>query len=377
MNDRQERALILIRDPGLRRRVLARLRAERVSCVAAGAWEEIEPGQNLQDIRVVVLQICLSDLEGVTGALTRIRSCLPNSALIVITPGGSTAFTRSAFLAGARDCLAEPINHAELCRCIIEALRNVPALSADATADPARTAGELDAGREGQLKKTLGELSLEEMSDWMERIRSQLRRACIEATRALVKAVEVKDPFTQAHSRTVSAYAENLGRRLRMEPRMIETLRTASLLHDVGKIGVPDAILAKPGPLTSQEFDIVKRHPQTAIEILRHVSYLSDERPLILHHHERYDGNGYPAGLSGEQIPFGARVLGVADAMDAMFSPRSYKSAFDVHRVRHELREGAGKQFDPRIAEAAVRWLDEEPTMVQANKEAVNQSPSL
>lgn len=211
----------------------------------------------------------------------------------------------------------------------------------------------------------LDQLTLQGVSHRIERIRQQLRCTCVESTRALVAAVEAKDPYTREHSLTVSTFAEAIGKRMKLHARMLETLRAAALLHDVGKIGVPDAILTKPGPLTEEEFDVIRRHPVTALEILGHVSFLADERPLILHHHERYDGHGYPAGLFGDQIPIGARVLAVADSLDAMFSPRSYKKAYGLDRVRSELASGAGRQFDPHVAEVALKWLDEAPDVIR------------
>ncbi len=131
------------------------------------------------------------------------------------------------------------------------------------------------------------------------------------------------------------------------------------MLHDIGKIGVPDAILTKPGRLTDEEFDVIRKHPETALDILGHVSFLTDERPLILHHHEHYDGNGYPHGLGGDRIPIGARVLALADAIDAMFSSRSYKPAYDTARVRSELQHCAGRHFDPDVAEVALGCIDD------------------
>lgn len=199
--------------------------------------------------------------------------------------------------------------------------------------------------------------------------RHQLRNAYLESTKALVAAVEARDPCTQEHSHTVSAYAEAIGRRLHLEESMLDTLRAASLLHDVGKIGVPDAILTKPGPLTEDEFKTIQRHPVTALEILSSISFLSDERPIILHHHERYDGKGYPNGLSGENIPLGARILAVADALDTMLSPRTYKEPYPVDRVRTELAEQAGKQFDPNIVEETLALIDEQPDLFERSNQ--------
>lgn len=164
------------------------------------------------------------------------------------------------------------------------------------------------------------------------------------------------------HSQRVAAYAKAIGRRMRMGHSFIEGLHTAGLVHDIGKVAVPDAILAKPGPLTAEEFDVIRRHPETALEIIGQSAHMARERPVILHHHERWDGHGYPGGLAGSNIPIGARILAVADAIDAMFSARSYKPAYDLGRVRSELAAGAGTQFDPNVAETALKWLDETPT---------------
>ncbi|MBI1826819.1 MAG: HD-GYP domain-containing protein [Planctomycetes bacterium] len=196
---------------------------------------------------------------------------------------------------------------------------------------------------------------------WMQRIHPHIEAAHMESMRALLAAVDAKDRYTRSHSLNVAKYAVEIGRRLRLPEPALDTLEVASLLHDLGKIGVADAILNKPGPLTKEEFEAIKKHPQTAIDILGHMSFLSDHRPIILHHHERFDGTGYPAGLSGDEIPIGARALAVADALDTMLSPRTYKRAFTTNHVRRELRHCAGHQFDPTIVNLTLRWLDEKP----------------
>ena len=184
----------------------------------------------------------------------------------------------------------------------------------------------------------------------------------VESTRAMVAAVDARDPYTRVHSVSVAAYAVAIGRRMGLSAAAVESLHNAALLHDVGKIGVPDAILTKPGPLTPEEFDTVKRHPEIAIEILGHLSVLADQLPLILHHHEHYDGHGYPAGLVGEKIPMGARILAVADALDTMLSQRTYKPAYNVDQVRAELIACSGRQFDPAVVQATLALLDETPS---------------
>ena len=210
-------------------------------------------------------------------------------------------------------------------------------------------------------------LTLAGVSHWVKHLRQQIRVTCVESTRALVAAVEAKDPYTEAHSLTVATYAETIGKRMGLQATVIEKLCDAALLHDVGKIGVPDAILTKPGPLTEDEFTVIKRHPGVALDILRHVSFLTDERPFILHHHERFDGKGYPTGLAGRRIPIGARILAVADALDTMLSPRAYKEPYTLDQAKRELRDNASRQFDPGVVNTTLGWLDESPNdLVQA-----------
>lgn len=194
----------------------------------------------------------------------------------------------------------------------------------------------------------------------------RLRQTYLESTRALVAAVEAKDPYTERHSLAVSHYCEVIATLLGLPPEQIETLKTAAILHDIGKIGVPDVILQKPGPLTPQEFAVVKKHPRLAAQILGHASFLAVEVRLILHHHERYDGTGYPDGLRGDQIPYGARILATADALETMYSPRSYKPGYDIDRIRAELIARAGTQFDPQMARVVVDWLDRSPVLLVA-----------
>ncbi len=211
-------------------------------------------------------------------------------------------------------------------------------------------------------RQNTGRWRLGHLPDSISAAYEQLLGTDAESTRALVAAVDARDSYTRAHSVNVAAYAERIGRRMGWCGGQLASLRQAALLHDVGKIGVPDAILTKPGPLTDEEFTTIKRHPQIAVEILGHLTFLAAELPLILHHHERYDGRGYPAGLKGEQIPLGARILAVADALDTMFSPRTYKPAYSIDRVRAELIDGAGRQFDPAIIAITLPWLEEMAT---------------
>jgi len=193
---------------------------------------------------------------------------------------------------------------------------------------------------------------------WVDRLRAYIRPFQAESLQALLAAVDAKDHYTRRHSMTVAAYAEAIGRRMKLSRSVLRTLGVAALLHDVGKIGVPDRILNKPGPLDADELEIMRRHPQIAIDILGPMRFLVNHRPIILHHHERYDGDGYPGKLLAGQIPLGARILAVADAVDTMLSPRTYKEPFPLDEVRAELIRGAGKQFDSHVVGTTLDWLD-------------------
>ncbi|NLF33006.1 MAG: HD domain-containing protein, partial [Planctomycetes bacterium] len=135
-------------------------------------------------------------------------------------------------------------------------------------------------------------------------------------------------------------------------------------VHDVGKIGIPDTILTKPGRLTDEERRLIREHPRMGAEILSKISMLDGESRLVLYHHERWDGGGYPDGLAGEAIPLGARIIQLADCIDAMLMRRTYKEPFPLSRVLDELVKGKGTQFDPALAEAAIQWLHRHPERV-------------
>ncbi len=168
---------------------------------------------------------------------------------------------------------------------------------------------------------------------------------------ALAATVDAKDSYTYGHSRKVSEYAVAISEALSLPQDKITTIRAASLLHDIGKVGVPDSILNKKEPLTEDDWKPIKGHPKLGVEILRHVIDLVNCLPAIMHHHEHYDGSGYPTGLKGDQIPFESRILAVADAYDAMTSPRPYREQLSMEEAINELRRCTGTQFDPEMVE--------------------------
>jgi HD-GYP domain-containing protein (c-di-GMP phosphodiesterase class II) len=181
----------------------------------------------------------------------------------------------------------------------------------------------------------------------------------INMVKSLVFAIEAKDLYTRGHSERVSKLSLKLGKRLGVKGRDFEKLRWASILHDIGKIGISESILNKPGKLTDEEYAAIKEHPTKGYEILLPVDQLKSSLPGILHHHERMDGNGYPMGLKGDEIPFCARIIAVADTFDAISSTRSYRSAKSYQKALSIVSDVAGTQLDPRVVTALENIIAE------------------
>ncbi len=170
---------------------------------------------------------------------------------------------------------------------------------------------------------------------------------------ALLSTVDAKDHYTAGHSHRVARIAACLARQMGLSSAQRDTLYLAGLLHDIGKIGIDDRVLNKPGRLTPEEFDQIKQHPQLGYDILQSVKQLECVLPAVLHHHEAWDGSGYPHGLEGNNIPQLARILAVADALDAMSSARPYRSqVLSNQKIDVILRQGAGRQWDPEVIDA-------------------------
>ena len=186
----------------------------------------------------------------------------------------------------------------------------------------------------------------------------KLEKAYLDTVQTLRYTIEAKDPYTRGHSDRVSEYSILLGQELGLSDDQLKTLRVGGLFHDIGKIGIPDSILLKEAKLTDDEYSQIKNHPSIGAHILCNAAVFQEIIPIVKHHHERYDGKGYPSKLAGDQIPYLARVAAVVDAFDAMTSKRAYRDAIPLETVKSEIERCSGTQFDPVMAEAFLNILN-------------------
>ena len=184
-------------------------------------------------------------------------------------------------------------------------------------------------------------------------------RAYIETIAALAAAVEARDKYTRGHSRRVTEFSVEIARRMGKPDWFVKDLESAALLHDIGKIGIPDKVLHNTGPLPSDGIAFILGHPIGGENILKPVGSLARLCPIVRHHHERFDGSGYPDRLKGEEIPIAARIISVADSFDAMISARSYKPTRDREDAMKELVRCRGTQFDPKCVDTFLEYLEE------------------
>ena len=194
----------------------------------------------------------------------------------------------------------------------------------------------------------------EELSDTYEK----LEKAYLDIVETLRYTVEAKDPYTRGHSDRVSEFSVLIGEKLGLSKDELKILKIGGLFHDVGKIGIPDSILLKEARLTDDEYSQIKNHPSIGAHILQNSEFFKDIIPIVKHHHEKYDGTGYPGKLKGEEIPYFARITAVADTFDAMTTKRSYRDALPLNVVKAEIEKYAGTQFDPKIAKVFLDVLN-------------------
>ena len=199
--------------------------------------------------------------------------------------------------------------------------------------------------------------SISQMKE-ISKINEELENSYIESIETLRYTVEVKDSYTRGHSDRVAEYSVLLGKKLGLSENDLKILRIGGLFHDIGKIGVPDSILLKETKLSEDEYSQIKNHPSIGAHILSNATIFKEVIPIVKHHHERYDGKGYPSRLKGEDIPYLARITSVADSFDAMESRRVYRDSLQIDKIKEEIKNGKGTQIEPKIAEKILEIIE-------------------
>lgn len=285
---------------------------------------------------LVILDIRMPDINGIE-LLGEVKKKAPETEVVMITAYASVETATNALRNGALDYLIKPFD----CSAVKEVVEK----------------GLLRRTTRTSLRNRLNELEVvnDSLKGEIERAYNNIQKHYLETVRSLVAAIDAKDSYTKGHQERVAFFTKILGQELGLTPDEMQLLQQAAILHDIGKIGVPEHILRKPSPLTPEEFNVIKQHPVIGAEIISPVEFLIDAVPIVLHHHEKFDGTGYPEGIKGLRIPLCARIIAVADAIDAMLSQRPYAPAITVEQVREQLVLCSGTQFDPEIAEVALK----------------------
>jgi len=284
------------------------------------------------------LMLCDVRMPGMTGVqvVPQARALDPDLAIIMLTAVNDAATATEVLSSGATDYLMKPVELADLQQAVDRALN--------------KRAEQIEQRRLDKLIREEVALRTAEL----EREKESLRLMSVSIAETLINAMEAKDLYLRGHSQRVAELAGQLAEELGLEETMCEDLRVAGRLHDVGKIGIREAILNKPDRLTVEEFEHVKRHVQIGLDILAPLFHIKQPLKYVEHHHEHWDGAGYPLGLAGEDIPLGARILCAADTFDALTSKRAYREPLEPLAALEHLRVDVGKQFDPCVYDALV-----------------------
>jgi putative two-component system response regulator len=337
LENQETREQILVVDDlaSLRWLMSHKLHDEGYGCKEAADGDAALEIMSKQRFDLVLLDIMMPGKSGME-VLDEIVRRYPDTAVIMVTARDSAKTAVEAMRMGAYDYIIKPVNYYEL---------------------PARVRKALDT-RKLMLENKEYKLYLEEK---IQQQTQKIHESFLNSIQSLALALEAKDKYTSGHSQRVADIAVAIARELSVAPEEIEKLRFAALIHDIGKIGVKESIINKKEDLTDEEYSYVTTHAVIGQKILAPVVEDSEILEMVRHHHERYDGKGYPDGISGELIPQGARIIAVADVYDAMTSDRPYRRAVDHETAIVELKRQANTQLDPVIVDAFIVMLSENP----------------
>ncbi len=353
-HNEQYRVLIVDDDASVREILTTKLAHLGYQCRTATGADHALAALERESIHLVLSDIMMPGLSGID-LLKRLVRGYPDTAAVMLTAAADTQMAVQAMKLGAYDYITKPFNLEELAVHVEKALERRQLLVENRAYH--RSLEQRVAEQTREIREHLG---LERRRrEELDHTLTLLERSYHDTIDALIMALDYRDNETQGHTQRVSVYTIELAQRLNVTGADLETIKRGAILHDIGKIGVPDTILRKPSKLTDAEWSEMRRHVQYGYEMLKDIVFLQDAAKIVLHHHERFDGQGYPNGTRRDDILFGARIFVVADTFDAMTSERPYRRALPYDHAHAEISRCAGTQFDPKVVET---FLDVPPT---------------
>jgi putative nucleotidyltransferase with HDIG domain len=328
--------LLIVDDEAEVRGVLNDLLCEAYDCSEASSAEEALDSLRHHDYQLVISDITMSGMSGLE-MIPHVKAISPETVIVMISGMQTIESAINALRLGAFDYLMKPFDLRQAEAAVCRALNHHELIVAKRLYETQLE--DLVAQRTAELDEALG----------------SLENAYRSTLKALTAALETRDAETHGHSERVVTFSLRLGREYGLNAQEMKALEFGSLLHDIGKIGVPDAILRKPAKLTDEEWILMREHPIHGQQILRGIKFLQGAAKVVAQHHEKWDGSGYPLGLVGDDIDICARIFSVADAFDAITSDRVYRKGRSYEAAAAELDEWTGRQFDPRVVEAFHR----------------------
>jgi len=340
----QDHILIVDDEEAIREVVSTLLEAQGYRCTAvANGREAVEYLQN-NLVELVLSDMIMPEMSGMQ-LLAWLRTHHKDFPVIMVTAMHDVSTALEAIRRGAYDYILKPFEKDRLFTSVRRALEH-------------RRLVEENRNYQRNLEKLV-----EQRTAQLQHALSQLERSYDETLEALGGALDLKDAETEGHCKRVTAFTIAIAKKMKVDPALLPQISRAAFLHDIGKMAIPDRILTKPGPLTDEERVVMRTHCEIGYKMLVRIPFLREAAEIVLAHQEYYDGSGYPRGLAGEDIPLGARIFAIADAVDAMISDRPYRKALSIEHARAEVKRCSGTQFDPKAVEVFLSipeslWLE-------------------
>jgi putative nucleotidyltransferase with HDIG domain len=326
-----DRILVVDDEEAIREIVASMLGSAGYTCKQAGSgMEALSILTSGEVFELLLSDLMMADLDGI-GLLERTKEKYPDMPVVMVTAVHDISVALAAIRNGAYDYLLKPFERDQLLATVSRALEN----------------------RRLKVENRTYQINLESLvearTDQLQEALKELERSYDITLQALGDALDLKDAETEGHSRRVTAFTMAIARAMGLPREQIDVIARGAFLHDIGKMAIPDAILRKPGALTTSEFDVMREHAYRGYQMLKRIPFLAEASEIVYSHQEKFDGTGYPRGLKGKEIPLGARIFSIADTLDAIINDRPYRAAQSLQAARKEIQDWSGRQFDPEV----------------------------